>query len=66
LDFIFDLVLNTEGKPVGAVSGDFMQAYREGVALARQVFQTELPKRPKDNHSQSNIDFGDRLVFKKK
>lgn len=44
LDFIFNLVLNTEGKPVGAVSGDFRQAYREGVVLARQVFQAELPK----------------------
>jgi nickel-dependent lactate racemase len=44
LDFIFNLVLNTEGEPVGAVSGDFRQAYREGVALARQIFQAELPK----------------------
>ena len=44
LDFIFNLVLNTEGKAVGAVSGDFRQAYREGVAQARQIFQAQLPK----------------------
>ncbi len=44
LDFIFNLVLNTEGKPVGAVSGDFRQAYREGVRLARQIFQAQLPQ----------------------
>jgi len=44
LDFIFNLILDTEGKPVGAVSGDLRQAYREGVALARKVFQTELPR----------------------
>jgi len=44
LDFILNLVLNAEGKPVGAVSGDFRQAYRKGVALARKVFQAELPK----------------------
>ncbi|MBI5968027.1 MAG: nickel-dependent lactate racemase [Deltaproteobacteria bacterium] len=45
LDFIFNLVLNAEGDPVGAVSGDFRQAHRQGVALARQIFQAELPSR---------------------
>lgn len=44
LDFIFNLILDTEGRPVGAVSGDFRQAYREGVALARRVLQAELPR----------------------
>ena len=44
LDFIFNLVLDSEGKPVGAVSGDSREAYRQGVALARQVFQAELPR----------------------
>jgi hypothetical protein len=44
LDFIFNLVLDTEGKAIGAVCGDFRQAYRAGVALARKVFQAELPK----------------------
>ncbi len=44
LDFIFNLVLNTEGKAVGAVSGDFRQAYRAGVAQASRVFQARLPR----------------------
>lgn len=44
LDFIFNLVLDTEGKAVGAVCGDFRQAYRSGIALARRVFQAELPR----------------------
>jgi len=44
LDFIFNLVLNTEGEPVGAVSGHFRQAHRQGVAQARNIFQAELPR----------------------
>ncbi len=44
LDFILNLVLDAEGKAVGAVSGDFRQAYRTGVALARRIFQAELPQ----------------------
>ena len=44
LDFILNLVLDTEGKAVGAVSGDFRRAYRTGVALAREIFQAELPQ----------------------
>ncbi len=44
LDFIFNLVLDTDGKAVGAVCGDFRQAYRAGVALARKVFHVELSK----------------------
>jgi nickel-dependent lactate racemase len=44
LDFILNLVLDTEGKAVGAVSGDFRLAYRAGVAQARQIFQAELPQ----------------------
>jgi len=44
LDFIFDLVLNAEGKPIGAVAGDVRKAHRQGVALAKQVFQTEIPE----------------------
>ena len=44
LDFIFDLVLNAEGKAIGAVAGDVRKAHRQGVALAKQVFQTEIPK----------------------
>ncbi len=44
LDFIFNLVLNAKGEPVGAVSGDFRQAYRKGVALARRIFQATLPR----------------------
>lgn len=43
LDFIFNLVLNTEGEPVGAVSGDFREAHRQGVSLARRIYQAELP-----------------------
>jgi len=42
LDFIFNLVINTEGQPVGAVSGDFKEAHREGVRLAREIYQGEL------------------------
>jgi len=44
LDFLLNLVLDTEGKAVGAVSGDFRLAYRAGVSQARQIFQAELPK----------------------
>jgi lactate racemase len=44
LDFIFNFVINTEAEPVGAVCGDFRQAYRQGVALGRKVFQAELPR----------------------
>ncbi len=44
LDFIFDLVLNAEGKPIGAAAGDVRKAHRQGVALAKQVFQTEIPE----------------------
>ena len=44
LDFILNLVLDTEGKAVGAVSGDFRLAYRAGVHQARQIFQAELPR----------------------
>ena len=44
LEFIFNLVLNSEGKAVGAVAGDLRKAYREGVAQARQIFQAQLPK----------------------
>jgi lactate racemase len=43
LDFIFNLVLDAGGRPVGAVAGDFRRAYRTGVALARKIFQAELP-----------------------
>lgn len=42
LDFIFNLVIDTEGHPVGAVSGHFKQAHREGVRLAREIYQGEL------------------------
>jgi nickel-dependent lactate racemase len=44
LDFIFNLVLNTEGEPVGAVSGHFREAHRQGVAFARRIYQAELPR----------------------
>ena len=44
LDFIFNLVLNAKGEPVGAVCGDFRQAYYQGVSLARRIFHTELPR----------------------
>jgi len=44
LDFIFNLVLDAEGHPVGAFTGDFRQAHRRGVNLARRVFHAELPR----------------------
>lgn len=44
LDFIFNLVLNAEGEPVGAVSGHFREAHRHGVAMARRIFHAELPR----------------------
>lgn len=44
LDFLFNLVLNSEGEPVGAVSGDFRQAYRKGVAQARHIFEAPLTR----------------------
>jgi nickel-dependent lactate racemase len=45
LDFIFNVVLNTEGNPTGAVSGDFRTAHRRGVDLARGIYEAELPRR---------------------
>ncbi len=44
LDFICNLILNSEGEAIGAVSGDFRQAYRRGVDLGRRVFQATLPR----------------------
>lgn len=44
LHFIFNLVLNAEGDPIGAVCGDFRKAHRQGVAMAQDIFQAFLPK----------------------
>ncbi len=44
LHFVFNLVLNAEGEPVGAVCGDFQEAHRRGVTLARDIFQAVLPR----------------------
>jgi nickel-dependent lactate racemase len=44
LDFIFNLVLNPQGEAVGAVCGDFRRAYRQGVAIARKIFQASIPR----------------------
>ena len=44
LDFIFNLILNPAGRPVGAVSGDVIKAHRQGVDLARKIFRAEIPE----------------------
>ncbi len=40
---ILNTVLNAEGAVVGAVFGDVKAAFRQGVALSRQVYGVEVP-----------------------
>ncbi len=44
LDFILNLVMDAQGAPVGAVSGHFREAHRQGVALAKRIFQAEVTR----------------------
>jgi nickel-dependent lactate racemase len=43
LDYIVNLVLNERREIVKAVSGDFVEAHREGVKEAEGIFSTEVP-----------------------
>ena len=43
--FIVNVVVNTRGEPVKVVAGDFIQAHREGVKTAREMFEVKYPAR---------------------
>jgi lactate racemase len=45
LDFIFNAVLDSEGLPYRCVAGHFIEAHRAGVAIAREVYGTSVPRR---------------------
>ena len=45
LDFIVNVVLDSEGALYGCVAGHFVQAHRAGVALAREVYGVPVPRR---------------------
>jgi len=47
LDFIINTVLNSQMEIVRVVSGDFVEAHREGVKVARQVYGVEVPAKAK-------------------
>jgi hypothetical protein len=48
LDCIANVVLNTRRQIAGLFVGDMVAAHRAGVALARQVYATEMPADPVD------------------
>ena len=44
LDFIFNVVLDSEGSLYSCVAGHFIAAHRAGVAVAREVYGAPVPK----------------------
>jgi nickel-dependent lactate racemase len=44
LDFIFNVVIDSEGSVYSCVAGHFIEAHRAGVAIAREVYGTSVPK----------------------
>lgn len=43
LDFIVNVILNSQNKIVGAVAGDMIAAHRKGCEIARNVFAVQIP-----------------------
>ncbi|MEM0240863.1 MAG: nickel-dependent lactate racemase [Candidatus Nezhaarchaeales archaeon] len=44
LDFIVNVVLNGRGEVVRVVAGDVKRAFREGVAVAEEIYRREIPR----------------------
>jgi nickel-dependent lactate racemase len=44
LDFIVNVILNSENKIIGAVAGDMVTAHRAGCEIALKVFGVNIPK----------------------
>jgi len=44
LDIIVNVVINSRREIVGVFVGDMVEAHREGVKLAREVYKTEVPE----------------------
>lgn len=44
LRFIVNVVVNTRGEVVKVVAGDPRKAFREGVGVAKEIFEREIPK----------------------
>ena len=42
LDFIFNVVLDKDGRILGAFAGDYIKAHRAGIAFARKVYEVEV------------------------
>jgi len=45
LDFIFNVVMDSQGSLYGCVAGHFVEAHRAGVVIAKEVYGTSVPKR---------------------
>jgi nickel-dependent lactate racemase len=44
IDFIVNVILNNEKKIVKAVAGDFRKAHAEGIKLAQEICQVQVPE----------------------
>ena len=44
IDFIVNVILNNEKKIVKAVAGDFRKAHAEGIKLAQEICQVQIPE----------------------
>lgn len=44
LDFIVNVVINSKKEIVTVVSGDLVKAHREGVKVAREIYETKIPE----------------------
>jgi len=58
LDFILNVILNRTGDLVGAVSGHFIAAHRQGVDISKQVYGIGIPEKADLGISSSSpVDF---------